>query len=92
MNAVIPPGSLIRLDWLHLLFHHFSTDISLYVDFYIAIVSHLIAYNKHLELGLIYFGTDKWTNILEKVFPDLVRQEIKYIFFGDSQIKEERME
>lgn len=68
-------------DWIGCIccFIHFSTDISLYVDFYIAIVSHLIAYNKHLELGLIYFRTDKWTNILEKVFPDLVGQEIKYI-------------
>lgn len=93
MNAVIPPGTLIRLDWLHFLFHYFSIDISLYVDFYIAIVSHLIAYNIHLVLGLIYFRTERWTNtILEKLFPGLVGQEIKYSFFGDSQIKKGRME
>lgn len=91
MNAVIPPGTLIRLDWLHFLFHYFSIYISLYGDFYIAIVSHLIAYNIHLVLGLIYFRTERWTNnILEKVFPGLVGQEIKYSFSGDSQIKKGR--
>lgn len=45
----------------------------------------------HLILGLIYFRTERWTNILEKVFPDLVGLDIKYRFLGDSK-KERKKE